>query len=79
MYIGYFAIISLWKSFGTSFEHELKLNPLYLRMLCTEFGCNWPSDSGDVENAKSLRQQHCLRGEGIVERTTVGALSIPGP
>jgi hypothetical protein len=32
------------------------LNLLYLRMTCANFGYNWPSISGEVENVKSNRQ-----------------------
>ena len=36
--------------------HLINLNPLHSRMLCVKFAWNWPSDSGEDENVKSLRQ-----------------------
>ena len=54
MYFHYFVIISPLKRAGPFIW--TKLNPLHLRMLCTKFGWNWPSGSGEEdENVKSLQ------------------------
>ena len=45
MYLCYFPIIAFWKR---TWAFTLrKLNPLYPKMLCTKFGWNWPSGSGE--------------------------------
>ena len=49
-----FAIISLWGR-GMSFNWTI-LNPLYLRIICTNFGWNWPS--GFREEVENIKVQH---------------------
>ena len=39
------------------------LNPLQPRMLCAQFGWNWPSGSGEEYNVKSLWQQQRQGGQ----------------
>ena len=48
---------------GPSFEQTL--NPLHPRMLCTKFGWNWPSSSGEDENVKSLQTDGHDRQQAI--------------
>ena len=56
IYFHSFVIISTWKK-AWSFIWK-NLNPLHPRMLCTKFGWNWSSGSGEEkENGKSLRQR----------------------
>ena len=55
MYFHSFVIISLWKMAGPFIWTSL--NPLYPRMLCAKFCCNWPSGSEEDDNVKSLRQR----------------------
>ena len=54
MYFHYFVIIYPWKRAGSFIWTNL--NPLHPKMLCTKFGWNWPSGSGEEdENVKSLQ------------------------
>ena len=56
MYFCYFIIISPWKRVGPFIWTNF--NSLHPRKLCTKFGWNWPSGSGEEdENVKSIRQQ----------------------
>ena len=53
MYFRHLVIISPWERVGPFIWR--KLNPLHPRMLCTKFGWNWHSGSGEEhENVKSL-------------------------
>ena len=44
MYFRYYVIISPWKRAGPFFWTIM--NPLHPKILCTQFGWNWPSGSG---------------------------------
>ena len=56
MYFAIIVIISPWKKMGPFIWTNL--NPNHPRMLCTKFGWNWSSGSGEEkENGKSLRQR----------------------
>ena len=56
MYFCYFVIISPWKRAWPFIWTNL--NPLNPGMLCTKFGWNWPSSSGEEdENVESLRRE----------------------
>ena len=56
----YFLIISSWKRAEPFIWTNL--NPFHPRMLCANFGWNWPSGSGEEdENVKSLRQRQRQR------------------
>ena len=39
-------LLTLWEFIGSSFEN---LNPLHPGMLCTKFGWNWLSGSGEED------------------------------
>ena len=48
-----------------------KLNPLAPRMICSKFGWNWPSGSGEeVENVKVYRQTDRQTDDGRSEKLT---------
>ena len=54
MYFRYFVSISPWKRVEPFIWTNLY--PLHQRMICAEFGWNWPSGSGEEdENVKSLQ------------------------